>query len=197
MRRMLLVLLFVFLASACSAAPTGQVAEPEPASIQPTQPPAAAADAPAAPLVNEATPEPSPTETGRIEATETPMPVPIQPGDGVQPPVYGANLLAPPYGVVIDGQIDEAKQDLAQRIGIAGDIVAIDAVWAVTWPDGSLGCPQPGMAYPQVLVEGILVLFRANGQEYRYHGDGQQALFLCDPVSGPVGAPARPPRGEP
>jgi len=32
---------------------------------------------------------------------------------------------------------------------------------AVTWPDTSLGCPKPGMMYPQVLVEGVLVQLRA------------------------------------
>jgi hypothetical protein len=98
----------------------------------------------------------------------------------------------------MDAQIDAAKQDLAQRLGIDASAIAIVEVDAVTWPDTSLGCPKPGMMYPQVLVDGVLVQLRANGQVYRYHGDGQRQLFLCDAQTGPVGGqPGRPPRGEP
>ena len=47
------------------------------------------------------------------------------------------------------------------------------------------------MMYPQVLVEGVLVQLRANGQTYRYHGDGQSRLFLCDAQAEPHGGHTR------
>jgi hypothetical protein len=50
---------------------------------------------------------------------------------------------------------------------------------AVTWNDGSLGCPQPGMAYVQVQVDGSLIRLRAGGRDYEYHSGGQRGPFLC------------------
>src|SRR5262245_58078822 len=50
--------------------------------------------------------------------------------------------------------IEIAKVDLAQRLSIpASQIKAIETN-EVFWPDASLGCPQPGMAYSQVLTPG-------------------------------------------
>ena len=34
---------------------------------------------------------------------------------------------------------------------------------AVTWSDGSLGCPQPGEYYTQVLVPGYWIVFDVAG----------------------------------
>jgi len=48
------------------------------------------------------------------------------------------------------------------------------------WPDGSLGCPQSGMEYAQVLQEGYLIRLEAGGVVYNYHGGGQNPPFLCE-----------------
>lgn len=50
----------------------------------------------------------------------------------------------------------------------------------VTWRDGSLGCPQPGMRYKQVLVNGYRIVLRHGGSEYPYHGAGARPPFLCE-----------------
>jgi hypothetical protein len=71
-----------------------------------------------------------------------------------------------------------AVDDLAGRLGIESDAVTVVDARAVTWPDGSLGCPQPGMLYTQVLVDGMLVILEAGGQRYEYHGG--DPLFLCE-----------------
>ncbi len=49
----------------------------------------------------------------------------------------------------------------------------------VTWPDGSLGCPQPGMRYTQALVSGSLIVLEANGLFYEYHSGGGGDPFYC------------------
>jgi hypothetical protein len=63
----------------------------------------------------------------------------------------------------------DVKLDLGRRLGI--DISEIEVVSAdeVTWPDTSLGCPGPGLSYPQMLTEGYRIVLRARGSEYRYH----------------------------
>jgi hypothetical protein len=60
------------------------------------------------------------------------------------------------------------------------DIVVMQAV-SVVWPDGSLGCPQSGMEYTQVLVDGFHILLQANGTTHSYHGGGTTLEpFLCE-----------------
>jgi hypothetical protein len=75
--------------------------------------------------------------------------------------------------------ISLAKEDLVARLGI--DIYKIELLSfeAVTWRDGSLGCPQPGMGYIQVLIDGHRILLRAEGKVYHYHSGGNEAPFLC------------------
>ena len=51
---------------------------------------------------------------------------------------------------------------------------------AVTWPDGSLGCPEPGMMYTQVLVDGYWVVIRAGDETYDFRGTGT-TFRLCPP----------------
>jgi len=73
-----------------------------------------------------------------------------------------------------------ARQDLSQRLGIGIEEIEVQSVEAVEWPDASLGCPQPGMMYAQVITPGYRILLRAGGQTYEYHSDRQRAI-LCQP----------------
>ena len=50
---------------------------------------------------------------------------------------------------------------------------------AVTWRDGALGCPQPGMAYTQALVPGWLLRVQAGGSTLQYHASRQGGWLLC------------------
>jgi hypothetical protein len=83
-------------------------------------------------------------------------------------------------------------QDLAGRQGLAPEAVRVASVEAVEWPDASLGCPQPGMMYAQVITPGYRVVLEAEGQTYEYHTDEGRFVVLCD--NGPSSG-AEPPRG--
>ena len=48
----------------------------------------------------------------------------------------------------------EAVADLARRLHVAEDAIAVERVEEVTWNDGSLGCAEPGSMYTQALVAG-------------------------------------------
>ena len=76
----------------------------------------------------------------------------------------------------------QAKEDLAVRLGISPNQIALLSYDEVVWPDASLGCPQPGMAYIQVLQDGALIRLSAEGQVYDYHSGGNQGVFLCEQV---------------
>jgi hypothetical protein len=82
--------------------------------------------------------------------------------------------------------IAKAKDDLAQRLSIAVDQINGIEAKAVTWSNSSLGCPQPGMMYAEVLTPGYLILLNANGQDYEYHAGKGSDIFLCEDPLPPV-----------
>ncbi len=49
----------------------------------------------------------------------------------------------------------------------------------VTWPDASLGCPEPGTRYIQRLTEGRLVVLECAGTRHEYHGGPDGTLAYC------------------
>ncbi|MFN3928848.1 MAG: hypothetical protein ACK4OK_04345 [Thermoflexus sp.] len=77
--------------------------------------------------------------------------------------------------------VELARQDLAARLGLPADEVRVIEARAVTWPDSSLGCPEPGRMYLQVLTPGYRVILEARGQRYAYHAGRQGSPFLCPP----------------
>ncbi len=93
--------------------------------------------------------------------------------------------LPPPADLVPSSLIDEAKTDLAQRLSLAVDQIILLEASAVTWPDSSLGCPEEGMAYAQVLTPGYLIRLEAGAHQYEYHAS-RGTVFYCQNPSAPV-----------
>ena len=78
----------------------------------------------------------------------------------------------------------QAKEDLASRLNAAKDQIELVEFKAVVWPDGSFGCPQPGIAYTQVQREGYLIRLRFESKLFDYHGGGNRPPFLCEETAG-------------
>ncbi|MBB6569964.1 hypothetical protein HPO96_08145 [Kribbella sandramycini] len=76
--------------------------------------------------------------------------------------------------------VEQAKADLTKRLGIAETAVKVLGAEEVTWSDGSLGCPEPGMHYTQALVNGMRITLEADGKRYEYHSGGARPPFLCE-----------------
>jgi hypothetical protein len=75
--------------------------------------------------------------------------------------------------------LQSALEDAGRRTRL--DVSALSVVLAerVTWPDGALGCPQPGMAYPQALVPGYRIHIIAGNETLHYHAGRQGQPFFC------------------
>ena len=79
-------------------------------------------------------------------------------------------------------------QILAEASRLAAAPVAdltVESQEAVTWPDGSLGCPEPGMMYTQALVDGYRVIIGFGDKRYDFRGSGN-SFRLCDPGGRPA-----------
>lgn len=102
---------------------------------------------------------------------------------------------AHPVAVGVTAVLEKALADAEQRTGMPRSQLRVESAEAVTWPDGSLGCPEPGMAYTQALVPGFRVKIRAGGTLLDYHAGRGGAPTLCpaerarDPL--PDGDPTR------
>src|SRR5476651_1182008 len=81
--------------------------------------------------------------------------------------------------------IDAAYKDLSAKLGVAvtrqGD--SSYTFEQDVFPDASLGCPKPGIAYPQIVTKGYKILItypRNSGNVYDYRAsmDGTN-LFQC------------------
>lgn len=82
-----------------------------------------------------------------------------------------------------------ARRDLASRVGVDVEDVQIMEFEAVQWPDSSLGCPEPGKMYLQVITPGYRVVLQAAGQTYEYHTNRGDRAVLC--TKSPTGATSR------
>lgn len=109
--------------------------------------------------------------------TMTPTPTPT-PSSG-RPPFQTAGPMNP-SGTPATPSADQLKAisvDLAGR-GVTGELSVVKSV-AITWSDGSLGCPEPGKFYTQALVPGMQVVVRVAGLQYDYHFGAGATPKLC------------------
>lgn len=112
---------------------------------------------------------------------DTPDTIPTIPdtGDAVtQPPGEGPTQGNPTVAAAI--------ADLAARLGVAESEITVVSHRSVTWSDGSIGCPEPGMMYTQALVEGSLTILEVDGTEYSYHAADGDRPFLCENPTAPL-----------
>ncbi|GAB4439413.1 MAG: hypothetical protein Kow0031_21260 [Anaerolineae bacterium] len=163
-------ILAVLITGACSSA------EPAPAE-------------PNAPLQAQSVPtEPAPTPTATLitEIIEEPVsPVsPLAPpaesalGAAEQDPIMELPDNLPPGS---EQAVQAAINDLSQQQGIAPNAIAVVSVEATDWPDASLGCPQEGFMYAQVITPGFLITLEAQGQTFEYHTNLNDQVVLCQP----------------
>jgi hypothetical protein len=96
------------------------------------------------------------------------------PGETSSNPVQERPLM-PTLETVTESVLDDA----AQRTGLERSRLVVESAAAVTWADGSLGCPQPGMNYTMALVPGYRIIVRAGAQRLDYHASRRGYFVLC------------------
>src|SRR5262245_2684134 len=94
------------------------------------------------------------------------------------PPVGAPGAL--PLDPARAGLVEQAKADLARRQSVAVDAVSLIEIRGMVWPDRGLGCPRPGVEYPQVPVDGFLIRLGLGGRVFNYHQGRGRPPFLCE-----------------
>lgn len=94
---------------------------------------------------------------------------------------------ASPAATVTRGKMDypdvvrAALSQAAAELGVTPEQLTIITVEARDWPDSSLGCPQPGRAYSQIVTPGYRVVVQASGRDYEYHTNQTRMIVRCTP----------------
>jgi hypothetical protein len=109
----------------------------------------------------------------------------------VSPPAQGDITQMPssiplPDDAGLHNLIEKAKADLSNRLAVSTNEISLIEATSVTWPDSSLGCPQEGMMYTQVLTPGYLILLEQGGYTFEYHAGRRDTIVTCDNPSPPV-----------
>jgi len=69
--------------------------------------------------------------------------------------------------------------DAAQSSGAAIEEMMVKLAEAVQWSDGSLGCPQPGVAYTQAIVDGFRIVVQTPTGDLDYRTSGTDFFVVC------------------
>lgn len=88
---------------------------------------------------------------------------------------------------------DIAREAVADALGVSSGTVRVISIEARDFPDGSLGCPQPGAAYAQVITPGHRVLVEADGRRFDVRVAGAVGR-ICRPRKPTTGGGAVRPR---
>jgi hypothetical protein len=82
--------------------------------------------------------------------------------------------------------VEQARIAVAQQLGAQINQVNVSSVQAVEWRDASLGCPEPGMNYAQVITPGYLIRLTANGEDFEFHSDRAGNVVTCENPQAPM-----------
>lgn len=101
-----------------------------------------------------------------------------KPFERVPEPVVGPATgdQAPPQDL-----LERILADAADQARSSPELVRVVSATAVVWPDGSLGCPEPGREYTPEPVPGYHVHVSAAGRSLDYRADRRGNFFVCGP----------------
>jgi hypothetical protein len=111
--------------------------------------------------------------SGCAGGPEGPVAAAAAPSNGSE--TEGANGVKSVPAAVLEIALDDA----ARRTAVARADIRVISADAVTWTDGSIGCPQPGMMYTQALVPGYRVVLQAGPEQMFYHAGRDGRPLYC------------------
>jgi hypothetical protein len=138
----------------------------------------ASSESPLAAPVESDSPLAAPTSAAAADST------PVTSADGTETPAAAGAEQAAPVAAAVAGipedVLNSVLGDAAQRLGVPIDTLVVTHAEAVTWSDGSLGCPEAGMVYTQALVDGYWIVVEAGGEAVDYRAQGNGMFRICD-----------------
>jgi hypothetical protein len=80
--------------------------------------------------------------------------------------------------------VTAARDRLAKQLGVDAGKLQIQRAETKQWPDGALGCPEPGRVYDQYAIPGYLLTFSDGTRAYELHtslaANPGEPMLLCE-----------------
>ena len=181
----------VMMAAAMIAAACGGDEEPTVAPVVPTETTTTVPESDVTVSIQEESPSTTTTaaeETSEPESETNPTSETTSPEPESEPeptsttaapgPAMTTPTSVPVVVVEDEGIADRALVFLAGELAVPESEITFTGIEPVTWPDASLGCPQEGYAYAQVLVPGYRITFSHDSVSYDVHSDEQGKNFV-------------------
>jgi len=74
--------------------------------------------------------------------------------------------------------VARARYDLGKKLGIELEEISAQQVESTEFQDASLGVPEEGQMYAQVITPGWIIDLTAEGDTYRYHAAGDRVVLV-------------------
>jgi hypothetical protein len=89
-----------------------------------------------------------------------------------------------------DALVGRAVSDLREHLGVQAAEVTVVSVEPTEFPDASLGVPEPGKSYAQMITPGFVIRLEANGEVYGYHAADERVVAVPpEDEEAPTGEP--------
>jgi hypothetical protein len=113
------------------------------------------------------------TACGAGPVTEIPIPTAV-PTEVLTAVASLADMVPPDVATNIQNRVSEI-------LGVPVESIQFRSVEAQEWPNGCLGLPEPDEACTEAITPGWLVVFVADGQEYRFRVDQTGTVIRREP----------------
>lgn len=88
-------------------------------------------------------------------------------------------------GEIPDVVMQRVREHLAERTGAGADTFETVRAESQVWPDGAMGCPQPGLTYTHAPVQGYWIVLEHNARDYDYRVSRTGTMVLCEAMAIP------------
>ncbi len=172
--RWLLVAVAIVALTGCAAPPVPTATLAPAPTVAPPKPTVAVAPTPT--VAAAPTPPPSAPAGSAPTAAATPVGSQASAATPAKPSASGGNVPSAAANLVA-----AARAALATRANVADSAITVVSVQEVDWRDASIGCPEPGQMYAQVITEGYRIILQASGTNYEYHSDARRVVYCQNP----------------
>ena len=73
------------------------------------------------------------------------------------------------------------RNQVSAILGVPVESIQLESVEQTEWPNGCLGLPEPEEVCTEVITPGWLLVFTADGQEYRFRADQTGTVIRQEP----------------
>lgn len=78
-----------------------------------------------------------------------------------------------------DAAVAAAVAALSLELGVPVEQIVFISSVPTQWRDASLGCPEPGQTYPELIIEGYLITLAVEAETYTVHTDWAGTAIVC------------------